>query len=69
MENDFIKVSCITDGHEWDVIINKNDIARLSYGFNLLECRTKFPNGSHCASVIQNEFDRLEKLLLGGKDE
>ena len=66
MKNKFIKVTCITDGNEWDVIINKSDIARLSYGFNLLECRTTFPNGSHCASVTQDEFDRLEKILLGG---
>ena len=67
MENKFIKVTCITDGHEWDVIVNINDIARLSYDINQLECKTPFPNGSHCAFVSQNEFDRLEKLLLGGR--
>ena len=66
MENKFIKTTCITNGHEWDVIINESDIARLSYGLNLLECKTPFPNGSHCASVTQDEFARLEKLLLGG---
>ena len=65
MKNKFIKVTGITDGNEWDVIINDSDIARLSYGFNLLECKTPFPNGSHCVSVTQDEFDRLEKLLLG----
>lgn len=64
MENKFIKVTYIADGHEWDVIVNKNDIARLSYGFNLLECKTPFPNGSNCVSVTQDEFNRLEKLLL-----
>ena len=66
MKNKFIKVTCITNGHEWDVIINDSDIARLSYGLNLLECKTPFQNGSHCVSVTQDEFDRLEKLLLGG---
>lgn len=65
MENQFIKVTCITDGHEWDVIINKNDIARLSYGFNLLECKTPFPNGERHVSISQKEFDRLEKILKG----
>ena len=67
MKNKFIKVTCITNGHEWDVIINDSDIARLSYGLNLLECKTPFQNGSHCVSVTQDEFDRLEKLLLGGE--
>ena len=64
MKNKFIKVTGITNGHEWDVIINDSDIARLSYGF-MLECKTPFPNGSNCVSVTQDEFDRLEKLLLG----
>ena len=66
MENKFIKVTCITNGHEWDVIINENDIARLTYGVNIIECKTPFQNGSHCASVTQGEFNKLEKLLLGG---
>lgn len=67
MENKFIKVTCITNGHEWDVIVNRSDIARLTYGLNLLECKTPFPNGSNCVSVTQDEFNRLEKLLLGGR--
>ena len=33
MENKFIKVTCITNGHEWDVIINENDIERSRWSY------------------------------------
>ncbi|HEM3179503.1 TPA: hypothetical protein U1D13_000742 [Streptococcus suis] len=64
MKNKFIKTTYIVGGNEWDLIVNVNEIARLSYGFNQLEFRTPFPNGSNCVTVTQEEFDRLEKLLL-----
>ncbi|MGJ6088499.1 hypothetical protein [Streptococcus suis] len=64
MKNKFIKTTYIVDGNEWDLIVKVNEIARISYGFNQLEFRTPFPNGSYCVSVTQEEFDRLEKLLL-----
>ncbi|MFH6719540.1 hypothetical protein [Streptococcus suis] len=64
MKNKFIKITYISDGTEWDLIVNVNEIARLSYGFNELEFRTPLPNGSNHVSVTQKEFDRLEKLLL-----
>lgn len=37
MKNKFIKTTYIVDGNEWDLIVNVNEIARLSYGFNQLE--------------------------------
>lgn len=64
VKNKIIKITYISDGTEWDLIVNVNEIARLSYGFNELEFRTPFPNGSNHVSVTQKEFDRLEKLLL-----
>lgn len=64
MENNFIKITFMERGHELDVIVNVNDIARLSYGFNMLECKTPFPNGRNCVSLSQKEFDRVEKILL-----
>lgn len=64
MKNKFIKITYISNGSEWDLIVNAAEIVRLSYGFNQLEFRTPFPNGSNCVSVTQKEFDRLEKLLL-----
>ncbi|HEM3698773.1 TPA: hypothetical protein U1C85_001853 [Streptococcus suis] len=64
MKNKFIKITYISGGNERDLIVNVNEIARVSYGFNQLEFRTPFPNGSNCVSVTQEEFDRLEKLLL-----
>ncbi|HFI0406043.1 TPA: hypothetical protein ACGOZ1_001917 [Streptococcus suis] len=64
MKNKFIKITYVLDGNEWDLIVSVNEIARLSYGFNQLEFRTPFPNGSNCVSVTQKEFDRLKKLLL-----
>ncbi|HFI0398397.1 TPA: hypothetical protein ACGO63_000837 [Streptococcus suis] len=64
MKNKFIKITYISGGNEWDLIANVNEIARLSYGFNQLEFRTPFPNGSNCVTVTQAEFDRLEKILL-----
>ncbi|CYY88692.1 hypothetical protein [Streptococcus suis] len=67
MKNKFIKTTYIVDGNEWDLIVNVNEIARLSYGFNQLEFITPFPNGLNCVTVTQEEFDRLEKILLEEK--
>ncbi|HFI0106430.1 TPA: hypothetical protein ACGOV5_001263 [Streptococcus suis] len=64
MKNKFIKITYMAGGNEWDLIANVNEIARLSYGFNQLEFRTPFPDGSNCVSVTQEEFERLEKILL-----
>lgn len=64
MPNDFIKITYISNGTEWDLIANVNDIARLSYGFNQLEFKAPFPNGEHRVSITQKEFERLEKILL-----
>ncbi|VDC41823.1 hypothetical protein FMV2238Y02_02620 [Streptococcus canis] len=64
MESDFIKVTYIDQGNEFDLIVNINDIARLSYGFNQLEFKTPFPNGERNVSITQAEFKRLEKLFL-----
>ncbi|NQP57751.1 hypothetical protein HO913_00180 [Streptococcus suis] len=67
VKNKFIKTTYISDGREWDLIVNVNEIARLSYGFNQLEFKTPFPNGERHVSISQKEFDRLEKLLLEEK--
>lgn len=64
MNNKFIKITYIVEGHEFDLIANVNEIVRLSYGFNILEFRTPFNDGSNYLSVTQKEFDRLEKILL-----
>lgn len=65
MPNDFIKITYVSNGSEFDLIANVNDIARLSYGFNQLEFKTPFPNGERHVSISQKEFDRLEKILKG----
>ena len=65
MENKFIKITCILAGNELDLIVNVNEIVRLYYGFNQIEFRNPFDDGSNHISVTQKEFDRLEKLLLG----
>ncbi|CNE57908.1 TPA: hypothetical protein ACGVCM_001397 [Streptococcus agalactiae] len=67
--SDFIKITCISNGSEFDLIASKNNIARLVYGFNQLEFTTPFPNGEYHVSVTQKEFERLESLLLGGSNE
>lgn len=64
MNNKFIKITYIVEGHEFDLIANVNEIVRLAYGFNILEFRTPFNDGSNYLSVTQKEFDRLEKILL-----
>lgn len=64
MPNYFIKITYVSNGSEFDLIANVNDITRLSYGFNQLEFKTPFPNGEYRVSVTQKEFDRLEKILL-----
>lgn len=67
MKNKFIKITCISTGNEWDLIVNVDEIARLYYGFNQIEFRTPFADGSHNVSVTQKDFDRLEKILLEEK--
>lgn len=67
MKNKFIKITCVSMGGEWDLIVNVDEIARLSYGFNKIEFRTPFAGGSNNVSVTQKDFDRLEKFLLEDK--
>lgn len=50
MNNKFIKITYIVEGHEFDLIANVNEIVRLSYGFNILEFRTPLNNGSNYLS-------------------
>lgn len=64
MKGMFTKITYITQGHEFDLIVNVNDIARLSYGFNQIGFKTQFPDGLREVTVTQSEFERLEKLLL-----
>lgn len=64
MKNKFIKITFISTGNELDMIVNVNEVARLYYGFNQIEFRTPFADGSNNVSVTQKEFDRLEKILL-----
>lgn len=64
MKNQFIKITHISDGCEWDLIVNVNEIAKLLYGFNQIEFKTPFPNGSNYVNVSPKEFNRLEKMLL-----
>lgn len=67
--NSFIKVTYLLNDHEFDLIVNLDNIARLSYGFNQLEFKTPFPNGERNVFVSQNEFDRLEKILLEAEND
>lgn len=65
MKNQFIKITYITsDGCEWDLIVNVNEISRLLYGFNQIDFRTPFPSGLNYVNVTPQEFNRLEKILL-----
>lgn len=64
MKNKFIKITCVSMGVEFDLIVNVNEIIRLTYDVNRLEFKTPFPSGSTHISVTQKEFDRLEKILL-----
>lgn len=64
MDNNFLKITYISNGSEFDLIANINEIARLSYGFNQLEFKTPFPNGERNVPLSQKEFDRVEKILL-----
>lgn len=59
----FIKLTYLDSGQEWEVIVNTDEIARLSYGFNFLELKTPFPNGTHSITLSEAEFDRVTKLL------
>lgn len=63
MPSNFIKISYIENGTEFDLIANIDDIARLSYGMNQLEFKTPFPNGERNVTLTQKEFDRLERIL------
>lgn len=67
MKDKFIKITYVSMGDEFDLIVNVSEIVRLSYGVNQLEFKTPFPGGSTHVSVTQKEFDRLEKILLEEK--
>lgn len=64
MDNNFLKITYISNGSEFDLIANINEIARLSCGFNQIEFKTPFPNGERNVPISQKEFDRVEKILL-----
>lgn len=64
MDSQFIEITCIERGNEFNSLVNVDDIARLVYGFNLLFFKTPFTNGEYHVSITQKEFDRLEKILL-----
>ena len=68
MKNKFIKITCVTMGAEFDLLVNVNEIIRLTYDVNRIEFKTPFPGGSTHIGVTQKEFDRLEKFLLGASN-
>ncbi|WP_070021784.1 hypothetical protein [Streptococcus agalactiae] len=64
MKHEFIKVTHLSGGTEWTVVLAVNDIARLSYGFNILEVKTPFLDGSNTLQLSQDEFKRVKSILL-----
>lgn len=65
----FIKITYMLQGEEFDLLVNVNDIARLSYGFCAIEFRTPLGNGLRLLSLSEKEFDRVEKILRGKEND
>lgn len=60
----FIELTLLADGHNWDAIVNIEDIAHFSEGTNQLTLRTPFPNGRRSVTVKSTHVGRLTQALL-----
>lgn len=60
----FIELTLLADGHNWDAIVNVEDIAHFSEGANNLTLHTPFPNGRRTVTVKSTHVERLVQALL-----
>ena len=65
----FIRVTNITEGVDVDTILNVDDIGHISIGPNIIFCKTPFADGSNRIYVRAKEIEKLEKILLGEKND
>lgn len=59
----FVEISIWKQGYDEQVIINIDDIARLSEGPNTLTLKTPFADGSFDRTVSSETADKLRKIL------
>lgn len=59
----FVEISIWKQGYDEQVIINIDDIARLSEGPNTLTLKIPFADGSFDRSVSSETADKLRKIL------
>ena len=59
----FISIRIWKHGYDEQVIINIDDIARLSVGPNTLTLKTPFADGSFDRSISSEIVDKLRKIL------
>ena len=59
----FVEIRIWKQGYDEQVIINIDDIARLSEGPNTLTLKTPFADGSFDRSVSSETADKLRKIL------
>lgn len=59
----FVEIIILKHGYDEQVIINVDDIARLSEGPNILTLKTPFADGSFVRSISSETADKLRKIL------
>lgn len=59
----FVEISIWRQGYDEQVIINIDDIARLSEGPNTLTLKTPFADGNFDRSISSQTADKLRKIL------
>lgn len=59
----FVEISIWKHGYDEQVIINIDDIARLSEGPNTLTLKTPFADGSFDRNISSETADKLRKIL------
>lgn len=59
----FVEISIWKHGYDEQVIINIDDIARLSEGPNTLTLKTPFADGGFDRSISSETADKLRKIL------
>jgi len=59
----FVEISIWKHGYDEQVIINIDDIARLSEGPNTLTLKTPFADGRFDRSISSETADKLRKIL------
>lgn len=65
----FIELTLLADGHNWDAIVNVEDIAHFSEGPNNLTMRTPFATGDYDVTVVSEDAERLVQALLNHNQE